>query len=247
MGASDVVLRMEAGGGFTFIGAAATETPSFTLYGDGTLIARDDSAPFPDPAPDGLITSNPFFAAKLSEAEVQELLRFALGEGALGIARAQYETAMVTDMETTTFTVNAGGIDKSVAIYALDFEDPNDPDALIKKAFMSLRDRMRAIAADLPTAAEQYAPDRWRGVLIEAEPGQVQNPVDWPWPAIGVDAFTVDPQTQSFPSKVLSAEEVEALELDDLGGGVQNAAVTSPDGAKLYQLALRPLLPDDDR
>jgi hypothetical protein len=245
-GAEDVILRMEAGGGFTFIGWAATETPSFTLYGDGTVIARDSTAPGPDPAPDGLMKNNPFFTARLPEDQVQDLLEFALGEGGLGIARPKYENNMVTDVEWTTFSVNAGGIDKKVEVYALGFDSGQDPDAAIKSAFVTLAERLNLIAADLPVAAEQYVPDRWRGVLIEAEPGQVGAPAEWPWDDLQPSDFVADPNgATTFPARVLTAVQVDALGIDDPAGGVQNIAITGPDGEQLYQLALRPLLPGD--
>ena len=148
-GATDVVLRMASGGGFMIIGWAATEAPSFTLYGDGTIVARDDLVPMPDPGPDGLMRQNPFFTARMSEGQIQDLLRYALAEGGLGSARAQYD-APVADVPTTTFTVNAGGLSKSVAINALGFETEGDPDARIKKAFVALADRLHGIAKDLP-------------------------------------------------------------------------------------------------
>jgi hypothetical protein len=246
-GAEDIVLRMGTGGAYTFIGWAATETPSFTLYGDGTVIARDGTAPGPDPGPDGLMKNNPFFTAKLPEDQVQALLEFALSEGGLGVARARYENSMVTDVEWTTFTIDAGGIQKTVEVYALGFDSGQDPDAAIKAAFVELSERLRLIAADLPIAADQYVPDRWRGVLIDAEPGQVGAPAEWPWADLSPADFVADPNgPTTFPHRVLTSAQVEALGIGDPAGGVQNVALQGPDGEKLYQLALRPLLPGDE-
>ncbi|MEA2673895.1 MAG: hypothetical protein QOI92_1087 [Chloroflexota bacterium] len=43
-GARDVILRVETSGGFAPIEFMATSAPSFTLYGDGTVVFRDPSA-----------------------------------------------------------------------------------------------------------------------------------------------------------------------------------------------------------
>ncbi len=244
-GATDVILRMESGGGFTIIGWAATEAPAFTLYGDGTVVARDDTQPLPDPGPDGLMRMNPFFTAKLPEDQVQSLLRYALADGGLGIARARYE-APVADAGSTTFTVRAGGLDKSVWINALGFDSGGDPDAAIKKAFSALADHLRKFAADMPAAADRYAATSWRAVLLEAEPGQVPGARDWPWTTIGLSDFVADPNgAMTFPMRVLSAADVTTLDLDGIAGGVQNIGLKSPDEKKVFQLALRPLLPGE--
>lgn len=244
-GADDLVLRMETGGGFVAIGTVATQAPSFSLYGDGTLIARDDTAPWPDPGPDGLMRLVPFFRTKLDQDQVQKLLRYALGEGGLGIARLRYDEGGVADAPSTFFTVRAGGLDKTVEIYALGM-DTGGADALIRTAFSALADRLNAMAAELPAAAEPYVPDRWRGVLLEAGMGAPAAPVAWPWPDLTPSDFTqANPDGVQFASRVLSGNELAALGLDDLGGGIQNVALLGPDGQAGYTLALRPLFPDE--
>jgi hypothetical protein len=53
-----------------------------------------------------------------------------------------------------------------------------------------------------------------------------------------------DPTLPSFPRRTLSGEEAAALDLSEIGGGVQGVFVRTPDGA-LTHLVLRPLLPDE--
>jgi hypothetical protein len=178
--------------------------------------------------------------------EVDALLRFALTEGGLGTARARYENGMIADAPTTTFTINAGGVEKSVEIYALGIPLDGDPDAAAKTAFVGLMERLQAIAADMPAAGSLYAPDRWRGALIEAEAGQVQDPIEWPWSDIATTDFvSEDGVGRGFPTRVMSIDELEVLGISDLGGGIQNIGLTGPDGQRLYQLAIRPLLADE--
>src|SRR6185503_10994020 len=77
-GAKDVVLRFEEGGGFVPIDFIATQAPSFTLYGDGTVVFRDGQAPPPD-AVGSVIRSVPFQTVKIDEEGIQALLEYALG------------------------------------------------------------------------------------------------------------------------------------------------------------------------
>jgi hypothetical protein len=245
-GATDLVLRMETGGGFVAPSFLVTQAPSFSLYGDGTLIARDETAPWPDPGPSGVSAVPPFHRTTLSEAQVQELLRVALREGGLGVARPRYDSAGIADAPTTIFTVKAGGLDKTVSVYALGFDPPDGQDAAIRGALAALADRLRAAAAALPPTAEPYVPDRWRGVLMDGGTGPASAPVAWPWPDLAPDDFVpAGAGGAGFPRHVLTAEEVGALGLGDLGGGVQNVALVGPDGHTGYSLGLRPLFPDE--
>ena len=102
-GATDIVLRYEQGGGFVAPSFTVSQAPIFTLYGDGTIVFRNPVLEWP--APNGsVIRQNPLRAAKLNEDQIQELLKYALGEGALGIARVQYDFGGVADAPTATFT-----------------------------------------------------------------------------------------------------------------------------------------------
>jgi hypothetical protein len=244
-GATDVVLRIETGGGFVPIGWNATQAPWFTLYGDGTVIARDELAPMPDPGPNGLIGMLPFYTTKLDPEAMQTLLRFALTEGGLGLARPSYESGGVADAPTTTFRIVAGGIDKTVSVYALGFDSGSDPDAAIKAAFTALVDRLRGVATDLTLSGTPWEPERWRGVLMDDEGGFGADPMTWPWADIAPADFVQVGDGIMFARRVMTAEELAALEVTDLGGGVVNIGLVEPDGSKTYQLAIRPLLPDE--
>src|SRR4030088_2437370 len=68
--AGDVVLRVSSGGGFVAPQMSLRTLPAFTLYGDGTVIVPGVQAQiFPGPA------ISPLVKGKLSEAQVQELLK----------------------------------------------------------------------------------------------------------------------------------------------------------------------------
>ncbi len=247
-GATDVVLRMSTGGGFVPAGFVLTEVPEFTLYGDGTVVFRNPAdvptAPVPD---DGVIRSAVFKTARLSEAQVQELLEFAIGPSGLGIARAQYDPCCVADAPSTTFTVRAGGLNKEVSVGALDFEDPQPgPDSLVRRAFKGLAERLRNLDRNgIPSPA--YVPTAYRGILFDGNGGGLGGPVhDWPWTAFGPDGFTApaDPNGFSIPTRTLTDADVAALKVPGVGGGAQSIALRTTDG-KVFLLALRPLLPGE--
>ncbi len=245
-GARDVVLRYEEGGGFMMMEWALTEAPIFTLYGDGTIVFRDPAAQ-PPPDEHGLLAFSSFRTARLSEEQVQSLLTFAVNEGALGVAKDRYDHPGVADAGTARFTVNAGGRTKTVEVYALGL-DENAPDKAARAQFLALATRLRAFdeAGAIPT--DEYVPHGWRAVLIEAQgaPTQIRP---WPWAELSVEDFMAqsdDPTAPAFPAHVLSADEVGAIGLGDLNGGLLGLSVKGPDD-KIYGVPIRPLLPDEER
>jgi hypothetical protein len=244
-GATDVILRLEEGGGFVPMGYLVSQAPTFSLYGDGAVVFRNQ---FAEPLPPGpVIRDVPFRTARLSEEQVQGLLQFALVDGGLGIARASYENPMIADAGTSIFTINAGGLEKVVSVYALGLETPDGTDAGARTAFNRLAERLRDFDEGGSIETQVYVPDRYRGVLYDAFGGA--DPVAWPWPDIEPAQFVArnDPElpASSFPSRVMTLDEVAALELDDIEGGLQGLILALPDGSQ-FSLALRPLLPDEE-
>ncbi len=241
-GAKDVVFRFEQGGGFVPMGFFATQAPQWTLYGDGTVIFRDSTAPLPPN--DKIGAQSPYMIVKLTEGEIQAFLRFALADSGLGVARASYNPGNVADAPTSTFTVRAGGLDKTVAVEALGFENPQSPDTAILKALAALGDRIFNFATFV-TDETAWTPDRWRGILT---PDAFNPTVPWPWPDLTPADFVqpADPDAPQFPIHTLTAAHVAALGLTGIEGGFAALPIAGPDG-KSYTLALRPILPDETR
>lgn len=100
-GASDVVFttRTERNGW----GGEYPDAVDVTIYGDGRVVTSDGTG------------------TCWSERRLQRLLREARRIGLLG--DAEYGEAMVTDQGTTTVEIHAGGIDRALAIYALELPD----------------------------------------------------------------------------------------------------------------------------
>ena len=120
-GATDLLLRYEEGGGFIMPAFTAAAVPHFTLYGDGTVIFRNPMLEAPA-AEGSVFKMNPLRTAKLSEEQIQDLLKLALTEGGLAVARPEYRNDMVADAGTAIFTIEAGGLKKTVSVYALGLE-----------------------------------------------------------------------------------------------------------------------------
>ena len=243
-GAAELVLRFEEGGGFMAPGFLATEGPIFTLLGDGTAIFQDATATQP-PQSGAVFAKIPYVAVRLAEAQVQELLAYAIGPGALGIARASYENGQIADAPTATFTLHAGGLTKTVSVYALGLDTGGGPDAAIRNALAALGGRLRDFGAEV-TGETTWTPDRYRGVLQE---GLATGPgAPWPWSGVAPTDFSIGglPGDSPFPVRVMTPAEIAVLRVTPFEGGFGGVSLLGPDG-KAYLFACRPLLPDEAR
>lgn len=244
-GATDVVLQLDEGGGFIPPGFLLTEAPIFTLYGTGAVIFRDPAAQ-PSPPAAGVWKLPSFRTAALSESQVQALLRFALGPGGLAVAGKRYDPGTVADAGTTTFTIRATGMTKTVSVVALGIATPTGADGAIVGALASLRDRMLATGREL-AAPTVWVPERYRAVLLDSGLGDSSSPsVSWPWPELTPADFRPpsDPGRPRFPTHVLSANEAASIGISGFEGGLEGLRVVAPSGTT-YGLVLRPLLPDE--
>ena len=244
-GPTDILLRYEEGGGFVMPAFTAAAAPHFTLYGDGTVIFRNPMLEVP-PAEGSVFKMNPMRTAKLSEAQIQELLALALGEGGLGAARPNYTNDMIADASTAMFTIEAGGLKKIVSVYALGLEMEGMVDGPARAAFKKLADRLTDFDQGGTIATDVYEPEAYRGVLFEAEGLEAPDIRDWPWPHIEPTDFSPDPDPNAilFPHRRMSIKEVDELGISDYQGGFQNLVLTGPD-RKTYTFSLRPLLPGE--
>ena len=244
-GPTDVLLRFEEGGGFVSPAFLATQAPIFTLYGDGTVIFRN---PAVDPLPPvgAVAPSRPFRIARLSEDQVQKVLTDALGQGGLAAARIDYPNNQIADAPTAVFTVNAGGIRKTVSISGLGIDDGSSPDAPARVAFAKLAARLEDFDSGGDFTTDEYTPDRYRGILLEGQAGALDAKA-WPWTTVVPADFVPDSDPNAFQlaTRVMSVAEVEALRISPFGGGFQGLTLIGPNGGKVYTFSLRALLPDE--
>jgi hypothetical protein len=246
-GATDVVLRYDETGGFAPMEWSASSAPIFTLYGDGAIIFRNLSGE-PPPAVGSVRPFLPFRTARMSEEQIQTLLEFALGVGGLGTARPNYPNDMVADASSAVFTVNAGGLAKTVSVYGLGIEGEGVPDIPSRRAFAALRDRLVDIDKAGSIRTDIYAPDRYRAILLDGQPGAPDQRA-WPWRQFQASDFVVDTGPNAFPlpARVLTVADVEVLAIAPYEGGFIGMPLGGPGNGKIYSLSLRPLLPDDKK
>ena len=163
---------------------------------------------------------NPFRTARLSEDQIQATLERAIGEGGLGAARPKYENNMVADASTAIFTVNAGGLKKTVSVYALGMDDPTSADVLARAAFQKLAASLGDFDHGGTIPTELFVPTGYRGILLDGGPGR-PNARKWPWPDLTPSDFVApaDPNSFQLPVRVLTAAEVAALGVDQARAG----------------------------
>ncbi len=246
-GATDVVLQLEEGGGFVPIDFLANQAPQFTLFGDGRVVFQQTVTVFPEPDANGITRSLPWRTAQLDAGQVDELMTFALGQGGLGSARDNYGMDGIADASSSNFTINAGGLAKLVNVYALGAEDPNTPDLVARRAFLVLATRLRDFDRGGTISTDVYLPAGYRAVLIEREGDLQSKPIAWPWPCLKVSDFKANVNAaggSQLPHRTMNPDEVAALGLGDIPGGVQGVILAAPDG-KTYALVMRPLLPSE--
>lgn len=239
-GATDIVLRMEQGGGMIPM-FFLTQAPQFTLYGDGTVIFQqidNRGAPF------GTLPNLPWLVGHLDEEGIQALLQFALSTGRLANAKDNYENPMIADGGTVTFNLNAAGMEKVVNIYALMEGMEGAPDQADRAGFSQLANVLNDFAnQDGLGDVVAYEPEFYRVVLVEAFGEPVGAPLEWPWDDVDLDDFASGDEPGAIA--ILDSEQVAEL-MQVPNGGHIGVWVIDPDD-KLVQLAVRPLLPDEQQ
>jgi hypothetical protein len=236
-GARDIVLRVEESGGFVPVEFLATSAPSFTLYGDGTVVFRDGQATPPDTV-GSVMRAVPFQTIKLDEEGIQALLTYALGPGGIGVAVGPYMGGMA-DVPSTMFTLNADGRQKQVSVTGLS-PDMHPNDSVIVTALANLAEKLRTFGTSVPGEVV-YEPAAYRGVLskVDQANGAV---VDWPWTDVTPADFTAG--ANEFPlTRTLTPAQVAALNIPQVEGGMLGLNLQKDNA--LYSLAIRPLLPDE--
>jgi hypothetical protein len=119
---------------------------------------------------------------------------------------------MVSDASTSVFTVNAGGLAKTVSVYALGFEAPEVPDLAIRQVLATLRKHLLDIDQGGTVKTDVYAPDRYRAILLDGQAGAPDQKA-WPWPEVKPAEFVSngDPNAMPLPARVMTAAEIETL------------------------------------
>ena len=218
--------------------AVMARVPRFTLYGDGRVLISTpaDSA---KAAPGTGLPAEVLRETRLTEDEVQAVLRSALVDGKVGIAKEAYP-ATVIDVPTTVIELDAGGVNKRIAVTGLGGEQPPGPDAAVLMALAELVERLVSI----PTEADYAAPASV-AVIAQTEPAPGTATTAWPWPDTAPQAFVQPPPDDpfGFTSHLLTAAESEAIGTVP-GDAAGPFTYDGPDG-KTYVVIVRPAMPEE--
>ncbi len=246
-GPDDIILSYDEGGGFVPIEFLAAHVPYFTLYGDGTVVFVQGSAPV-EPGAGNVMTGQPIRTAKLTEEQVQDLLLYALTDGGLANAKESYSNQMVADASTATFTVSADNDTKTVSAYALGMQSEPGPDTATLKQLEMLAGRLRDFDQGGTLASDPYVPTAYRAVLLESTGVQGVQVREWPWPDLTVEDFALpaDPNSLQQRTRTMTPDEVAALGIDGYEGGISSGLWVKGTDGKTYSVAVRPLLPHED-
>jgi hypothetical protein len=241
---SAVVLQVESGGGFVAPQAMLGRLPSFTLYGDGTVIVPG-AVPQISPGP----AISPLLRRHLSERQVQALLRNAQRAGLLARGAISYGnmgTVGVSDAPTTTLQLHAAGRTIVRSAYALGMTAGS---SRMPPAQARARRALARFIAGLPhgLAGAPYVPRRVAVYVTPsaapAQPGS--RPIVWP--------LASDLATAGRPSGAGSSYRCIAVRGGDTGrllalvrtANDQSRWVSRGRSATAYALVFRPLLPDE--
>lgn len=227
--------------------AALKQVPSFSLYGDGRLVTQGPQIEiYPAPA----LTS--LQVARLDEAGIQAILRWARSAGLLGPDR-HYELPTVVDAPTSTFTLVSGGARHVVSAYALGMEGESSLSAEereARRALSEFRTKLFDLRRWLPAGSvgrETQLPFEEIRVFVTSgaprEEPELQQPViEWPLPS-SLAGFGEPLESRSS----MRCGSVEGGELEALLPRALEANDLTPWRSEglLYSLIFRPLLPDE--
>lgn len=254
-GADELVLRMESAGGFVMPEFLFGAVPSFSLYGDGTVIVPGAvPAIYPGPA------LPPLQARQLSEAGIQAILA-KVAETGIFVADARFDGAqmMIADAADTVFTLNADDRHVEVSIYGLGALDPQSvPPEMPERevaAHAALSDLSNAlIGLDTQLGADAWVDEAWRpyqpsALRIAVRPADA-DPLDGtenfaPWPIEDEDPTSFgEPGTIPDTRCGALTGDAAAAWIAALSAGNQSTRFTADEHR--YAVTARPFLPDEE-
>jgi hypothetical protein len=242
-GPSDLVLRWEYVGGFTSPEILLTRLPSFSLYGDGSLVTEGPQIEiYPGPALPNLVVRH------VSEEGIQAILAAARDAG-LTAGDATYANPCVADAPDTRFTVVAAGRTSVVTASALGVGggdcQGSDPEAMKRlSAFVTRLGNLEKWLPDGSLGVEaSYTPTGLRVYVRDyvADPQLQQDAVRWP----GAPLAGAGRAVRMVPD--LACAVVGAADLDPVLHAAATANQLTPwtSGGAEFGVVFRPLLPDE--
>ena len=248
-GADEPVLRIDTSGGFVPVEWSLKNVPGVSIYGDGRMIVTGPVIEiYPGPALPNLQVT------RLTEDGLQAILAAAEDAGLLD-GDASYDYPCVTDLPTTTFTVNANGTTTTTSAYALGFEEGTtggcsgmQVDTEARAALNDFSMKMGDIRSWLPAGSyseeEAYTPTEMRVYVGQErhDPELQQQPIAWPLETPLSDFGEPDRNLSDLRCAAISGEDLAAVL--PLAEQANELSPWTSDGER-YGLTFRPLLPDE--
>jgi hypothetical protein len=245
-GADQLVLRIDTSGGFVAPQQTLQQMPSFSLYGDGRVITLGvQTEIYPGPALPSLVVTS------ITPSGVQSILEDALAAG-LGESHS-YTTMTVSDMPTTTFTLNVNGETHTTRVYALGAGSSGPGMSAEERKVRAALERLSSATTDLRRSlpAGSVGPDRRyapEGLRVFAQPYEHQRDpmlhepeVAWPLSA-PLASFGGETTTPGIRCGAVTGADARQL-LNAAESANQLTPWTS--GGEQYSLTLRVLLPNE--
>jgi hypothetical protein len=244
----DVLVRVAFEGGFVPLEWTYRSLPSFSLYGDGTLVLPGAQIElYPGPALPSISTRT------VTEEGIQTTLEEALGS-IQGVPDEMLDMGSVglADVPTTVITIRAGDVDRTIKVYGLS-ELTERPQHMSAEEFQArgqlqqLVTKLEGLATWLPDGSlgteTSYEGSAARLFVSEYRKGDLpQEPITWP----------LQEDLHRFGDGAIGSETyrcgiVEGAEWTTLREAASLANELTPwseSGAR-FSILFRPLLPDE--
>ena len=244
----DVLVRVAFEGGFVPLEWTYRSLPSFSLYGDGTLVLPGAQIElYPGPALPSISTRT------VTEEGIQTTLEEALGS-IQGVPDEMLDMGSVglADVPTTVITIRAGDVDRTIKVYGLS-ELTERPQHMSAEEFQArgqlqqLVTKLEGLATWLPDGSlgteTSYEGSGARLFVSEYRKGDLpQEPITWP----------LQEDLHRFGDGAIGSEMyrcgiVEGTEWTTLREAASQANELTPwseSGAR-FSILFRPLLPDE--
>lgn len=246
-GPSDLLVRVEVGGGFVPVEWNLRNLPTFSLFGDGTLITPGAQiAIYPGPALPSVSRR------AVDETGIQAILRAALSATEdLPEDLDDLGSVAIADAPTTTITIHADGDDRRIEVYALG-ELTERPDGMRGDVYRA-RQRLAELVGEL-TGLDGWVPDGSLGpegsfigdaalVFVgRYRPVEDLQQEEMAWPIEGGLAGFGGDDPSGYRCGTVAGEDWRAV----VDAAVRSNELTPwTDGGHRYSILFRPLLPDE--
>ena len=235
--ADAIIVQMESFGGDSMIWSLDAP-PSFTLYGDGTLIVSEATegcgAAADDPCSARLLQS------RLSDHDILELLQFIDGTGFLNF-RYEQPVPPVQGAPTAYFYVSTKSAANAVRAGTLGWEPQGGAEWSEFRKLKTIDQRLQELRGQAVETSTPFAPAEGELKIVPLVANDLIGVPEWPFPQFDIAAAA--PSTSDGHLR-LSAGELALLELTDASAAYCWCSVQQ--SGRLFNVFYRPVLPFEE-